>query len=347
VNLNNAKSYLLRPDRLAAAATPLVLLAMLLGGLLAFGPRFVSQNNFINMVQGPNAALGIMAVGMTLVILTGGIDLSVGAVLALVAVTVASLMHPEGPAWSFPAAAGVGLLIGTGFGAVQGVVINRLRVPAFLVTLAGMFIARGAAFAISAEGKALSGHPQLTAIGRWATTHIAKPMGEWPVIGGAMPRRLPSETLLLLAVIGVGWALLRWTRIGRTCYAIGGSPDSAKLMGLPVRLTEAAVYAVSGFCAALAAVAHVVYTKSGRPSAGELVELDAIAVVVIGGTLLTGGRGSVIGTLIGLLTYATIRSIIQFGNFNDAVFPLVIGGLLLAFLVFQRAIQSRHPASAH
>ncbi|MFI4862471.1 MAG: ABC transporter permease [Phycisphaerales bacterium JB063] len=347
MNLKTLKQHALRPDRLAAAATPVVLLTMLISGLLAFGPRFVGENNLLNMVQGPNAALGIMAIGMTLVILTGGIDLSVGAVLALVAVSVATLMDTDGLGWSFPAAAVFGLLIGAVFGTAQGLVVSRLRVPAFLVTLAGMFIARGAAFAINIEGIALSGHPQLTAISGWATEHIAKPLGSIPGLGWIIPRRMPMETLVLLVVIVLGWAILRWTRMGRTCYAIGGSPDSAKLMGLPVRLTEVGVYTLSGLCAAIAGLAHVVYTKSGRPGAGELVELDAIAVVVIGGTLLTGGRGSAIGTLVGLLTYATIRSIIQFGNFNDAVFPLVIGGLLLAFLVFQRVLQNRDPRNAH
>lgn len=343
----NLKQQLLRPDRLSAIVTPTVLLVMLIGGLIAYGPNFVGQNNLIITVQGPNAALGIMAVGMTLVILTGGIDLSVGAVFALVAVTVAMLMDPQRSGWSFSAAAIVGLVIGTLFGTAQGLLINRLKVPAFLITLAGMFIARGAAFAINSEGVALSGHPQLTLLGRWGTVNIAKPLGNLPVIGGLVPNRIPTETLLLAAVIFAGWAGLRWTRLGRTCYAIGGSPDSAKLMGLPVRLTEVGVYSVSGLCAAIAALGHIVYTKSGRPVAGELVELDAIAVVVIGGTLLAGGRGSVIGTFIGLLTYATIRSIIQFGNFNDAVFPLVIGGLLLTFLIFQRAFQSQRHSESH
>lgn len=281
---------------------------------------FFSAGVFTNLLT-DNAALGVTAVGLTLVIFTGGIDLSVGAVVGFTSIFTASLMQNHG--LSFASAAVVALLAGAALGALMGGIIHYFNQPPFLITLAGMFLMRGLAFWITTDQIPLD-NPFFVSL-----TGYALPLGK--------SLSLPSTALALLAVFAAGGLIAHYTRFGRNLLALGGSEQSALLMGLPVGATKIGAYVVSGICAAFAGLTATVYTGAGNPSLGIGLELDAIAVVVIGGTLLTGGRGHMLGTVLGLLIYATIQSAILFdGRLDSAWVRIVVGALLFAFILLQR-----------
>lgn len=278
-----------------------------------------------------NAFLLIVAVGLTFVILAGGIDLSVGAVIALSTVAQAALIQRHG--WPPLAAIGLVLMLGTGLGACMGLMIQRFALQPFVVTLAGMFLARGVATLISVDSIGID-HPLMVAV---ANVRI-------PLFAGAS---LSVGALVALAVVAVGVVLGGFTRFGRAVYAIGGNPQSASLMGLPVASTVIRVYALSGFCSALAGVVYALYMLSGYSQHALGLELDAIAAVVIGGTLLTGGRGHVAGTLCGVLILGLIQTMIAFdGRLSSWWTRIAIGLLLLVFCLLQRLLVRRAPGQA-
>lgn len=290
-----------------------------------FGSARVVANLFSD-----NAVLGITAIGMTFVILSGGIDLSVGSVVAVTTVLIASLIGKQN---MDPAVAiAIALAFGTGFGWVQGALIQRYELPAFLVTLGGMFFARGMAFLVSMESLGIT-HPFYIRL-----QELSLPLGA--------KAALPSPALIFLALFAVAFVVAHFTAFGRNIYALGGNADSARLMGLPVARTQSAVYAVSGFCSASAGAVATFYTGSGNPSTGTGLELDAIAAVVIGGTLLSGGVGFVVGTLLGVLIFGTIQSALVFdGRLNSWWLRIAIGLLLLLFILLQKGICARAPDS--
>jgi simple sugar transport system permease protein len=258
---------------------------------------------------------------MTLVIFAGGIDLSVGAVIGFTSILTATLVQKHG---IHPAiAASVALALGAALGASMGTLIHVFRQPPFLVTLAGMFLARGCAWWISTESTEIT-HPFFVTLSGYA----------WEPGGGL---HVPTTALVLVAVLAAGYVLAHHTRFGRNLLAIGGSEQSALLMGLPVGSAKILVYTLNGACAALAGLVAVIYSGSGNPSQGIGLELDAIAVVVIGGTLLTGGRGHMLGTLFGILIFGTIQSALLFdGRLSPAWSRIVVGLLLLGFILLQR-----------
>jgi galactofuranose transport system permease protein len=284
-------------------------------------PAFFSLRVLINFFA-DNSFLGIIAVGMTLVIISGGIDLSVGAVMALCATTIASLItdHHLAPLVTMP----IALAIGTGMGLAMGCVVYYLKIEPFIATLAGMFLARGTAEIISPSSIPIE-------------NHFYSRLSEMGIPVGAA--QIPITAIALLAVVAAGVYIASYTPFGRNLYAIGGDENAATLMGLPVGRTKVLVYTISGFCAALAAIVFTVYQSAGNPVAGMGMELDAIAIVVIGGTLLQGGSGSVFGTLIGTLIFGIIQTGITFqGNLSSWWTKVAIGVLLLLFILLQKAL---------
>ncbi|WP_313615067.1 galactofuranose ABC transporter, permease protein YjfF [Agrobacterium sp.] len=285
-------------------------------------PNMLSTRVIGNLLT-DNAFLGIAAVGMTFVILSGGIDLSIGSVIAFSSVFVAVLVGSFGvhPLIAFAAV----LVISTLFGCLMGGMIRFLGIPPFVVTLAGMFLARGAAYLISTESVPIS-HPVVDAIQGF---YFRFP-------GGG---RLTALAIVMLLVFAAGIIIASRTRFGANVYALGGNQQSAELMGVPVGATTIGIYALSGFLSGLAGIAYTLYTSSGYSLATVGVELDAIAAVVIGGTLLTGGAGLVAGTFIGLLIQGLIQTYIVFeGTLSSWWTKIVIGILLFVFIVLQRAI---------
>jgi galactofuranose transport system permease protein len=270
-----------------------------------------------------NAFLGITAVGMTFVILSGGIDLSVGAVIGFTGVLVAVLISWAGlhPLLAFAVA-----LVAAGlFGAAMGLAIHYLQVPSFIVTLAGMFLARGGASVITQDSVPIS-HPFY----EWISDLVIRLPG-----GG----RLSFIGILMLLIFAVGAILAHRTRFGSYVYALGGNSVSASLMGVPVARTTVQIYMLSSVLAALSGIVFSLYTSAGYPLAAMGVELDAISAVVIGGTLLTGGYGFVLGSFVGVLLLGLVQTYIIFdGTLSSWWTKIVIGVLLFLFIVLQRLI---------
>jgi ribose/xylose/arabinose/galactoside ABC-type transport system permease subunit len=309
----------LRAQHLPVLTTAAVLVGLFATFSLLF-PNFLSWRVIVNLFTN-NAHVGVIAIGLTFVILAGGIDLSVGAVMACSAVFAAYLLqvHHLSP----PVALGLALLVGTLFGAGMGTLIHFGQLPPFLVTLAGMFLARGLAFWISARSIEIR-HPFYDAV-----VNFGLPVSE--------SASLRVTSLIFITVFFAGVAVAHWTRFGRTVYAIGGSESSAQLMGMPVGATKVAIYALSGGCAALGGIVLTFQTQSADPTTGLGLELEAIAAVVIGGTLLSGGVGYVAGTLLGVLISGTILVGLDFhGGFDSSWQRIAIGALLLAFIGLQR-----------
>jgi galactofuranose transport system permease protein len=270
-----------------------------------------------------NAFLGIAAVGMTFVIISGGIDLSVGAVIGFTGMLIAVLIAWAG--WHPLAAFALSLGVAATFGATMGLAIHYLQVPAFIVTLAGMFLARGGAAVITRDSIPVN-HPFYD----WVSELVIRLPG-----GG----RLSFIGLLMVAVFIVGALVAHRTKFGSYVYALGGNETSASLMGVPVARTTVGVYLLSSTLAALAGIVYSLYTSAGYPLAAVGLELDAISAVVIGGTLLTGGYGFVLGTFIGVMLLGLVQTYIIFdGTLSSWWTKIVIGALLFLFIVLQRLI---------
>ncbi|MBG7619485.1 sugar ABC transporter permease YjfF [Herbaspirillum sp. AP02] len=300
--------------------TVVLLVIMLLAGAAGYD-GFLSPQVMLNLLI-DNAFLLVVAIGMSFVILSGGIDLSVGSVLALTTMVAAFLLQH----WHWPPLLVMVtvLLMGAGFGAAMGAMIHYFKLQAFIVTLAGMFLARGLCYLISIDSITID-DPFFTAMSQ---TRIE--------FAGLF---ISPSVVIALIVLAVAIWMAHGTRFGRAVYAIGGSESSAMLMGLPVARTKVLVYAFSGFCASVAGLLFSFYMLSGYGLHAQGVELDAIAAVVIGGTLLTGGYGYVAGTLTGVLILGVIQTLIAFdGSLSSWWTKIFIGALLFVFCVAQRVI---------
>ncbi|MEJ7805043.1 MAG: galactofuranose ABC transporter, permease protein YjfF [Telluria sp.] len=304
------------------AFTPLVTLALLAAMLVIGGvayPGFLSVQVLFNLLI-DNAFLLVLAIGMGFVILSGGIDLSVGSVLALATMISAWLLGVAH--WPPLLVICTVLTLGALFGGAMGWLIHAFKLQPFIVTLAGMFLARGLCYLISIDSMTIDD-----------PLYLAMSQSQFALLGGFVsPSALVALAMLALAV----W-LAHYTAFGRSVYAIGGNEQSALMMGLPVARTKVLVYAFSGFCAALAGVLFSFYMLSGYGLHAQGAELDAIAAVVIGGTLLTGGYGYVAGALSGVLVLGTIQTLIAFdGTLSSWWTRIVIGALLFLFCGVQR-----------
>jgi galactofuranose transport system permease protein len=314
---------------LPLAATVSLFFVVATLGSIAY-PGFFSAQVFFNLFI-DNAFLIIVAVGMTFVILSGGIDLSVGSVIALTTMVSASLVEQHG--WRLALVLPVVLLMGAAFGAFMGVLIERFDLQPFIVTLAGMFMARGLCYLISIDSISIT-DPLYSAVSQWRI----------PVWGGAS---ISVGAVLAIVVLLGGIFVAHCTPFGRAVYAVGGNENSALLMGLPVRGTLIGVYALSGFCSALAGVVFTFYMLSGYGLHAVGLELDAIAAVVIGGTLLSGGVGYVAGTLFGALMLGIIQTLISFdGSLSSWWTRIAVGVLLFVFCLLQRLFAAPGSASA-
>ncbi|MCU8075081.1 galactofuranose ABC transporter, permease protein YjfF [Shewanella sp. SM29] len=307
--------------------TASLLLVMFLIGSMQF-EGFASVRVVTNLFR-DNAFLLITALGMTLVIISGGIDLSVGSVIALSGVLTSVLITEYH--WHPLLAFALVLPLGTLFGALMGSIIHVYKLQPFIVTLAGMFLARGMATTISEESIAID-HPFYDAI---ADLSIALP--------GHGSLDISSLIFILFFIIVA--VMMHYSRFGINVYALGGNAQSAELMGISIAKTTICIYALSSFLATLAGIVFTFYTFSGYALGAIGVELDAIAAVVIGGTLLTGGRGFVLGTVLGVFLMGVIQTYITFdGTLSSWWTKIVIGLLLFFFIVLQKLLNGRKPS---
>ena len=289
------------------------------GGLL--------YNNFFSTlvlgnILSDNAFIIIAAIGTTFVILSGGIDLSIGSMIGFVGVAMANL---DAAGWHPLASAALMLAFGLGFGALQGFIIDFCDIQPFIVTLAGLFLLRGACFMVNLDSVPL----RHDFVSEFAGANI-------PLPGGGS---LTSSAVVMLAVLAAAVLIAHFTRFGSNVYAIGGDRPSAILMGVPVRRTTVMIYALGGFYSSLGGVIYALYTSSGYPLAGSGNELTAIASVVLGGTLLTGGSGFVFGTLFGGMILGLIATLINFNGSLNGAWIMVSGGILLfLFIILHRSL---------
>lgn len=303
------------------AATTLIFIVAYAVCIMQY-PAMWSTRVFGNFLT-DNAFLGIAAVGATFVILSGGIDLSVGAIIGLTGVVTAILISWVGlhPLFAFA----IVLSLAAAFGAGMGAAIHFLRVPPFIVTLAGMFLARGLASVLTQDSIPIDHDFYRTISGLY-----------YKLPGGGRLSAIGVSMLLTFLVCGF---IAHKTRFGSFVYAIGGNPTSAALMGVPVGRTTVAIYALGSFLGGLAGIVYSLYTSAGYPLAAVGIELDSIAAVVIGGTLLTGGYGFVFGTLIGVMLQGLVQTYIVFdGTLSSWWTKIAIGFLLFMFILLQKLV---------
>ena len=291
-----------------------VLLALCIAAAL-ISDAFLNPFNLVNVAR-QIALFGIVSVGMTFVILTAGIDLSVGSIVAVTAVISALLLDAGVPvALVIPA----GLAVGLSLGAVNGVGITIGRLPPFIMTLGMMVMGRGLAMTIS------DGHP----------IHFQQASADFAWLGQGYLLGLPVPVWIFAIVATTAYIVLRYTTFGRTIYAVGSNPEAARLSGINVQLTIFSVYAISGFLSALTALIFVSRLTVGEPVAGVGLELEAIAVTVIGGTSLFGGEGGIVGTVIGAAIFAVLANILNLAGVSPFTQQIVKGAIIVIAVLFE------------
>lgn len=310
----------MRERYLPLAATIVVFAALFITGGLLY--RHFFSFLVLGHILADNAFIITAAIGTTFVILSGGIDLSIGSMIGFVGVCMASL---DTLGWHPLASAALMLAFGIMFGAFLGFIIDFCEIQPFIITLAGLFMLRGACFMVTLDSIPIR-HPFVSQFAGW---RIPLPDHGF----------LASSAIVMLVMLVVAIVIAHFTRFGTNIYAIGGDRTSAILMGVPIRKTTIMIYALGSFYSALGGVIYAFYTSSGYPLAGSGNELNAIASVVLGGTLLTGGVGMVAGTLFGGMILGLIATLIIFnGSLNGAWIMITSGVLLFLFIVMQRSL---------
>ncbi|MCB0896505.1 MAG: ABC transporter permease [Nocardioides sp.] len=307
------------------AGLVVALLLICIVGAVTAGERFSSTDNALTILR-LAATIGVVSIGMTFVIIGGGIDLSVGAIVALSSVwctTVATQTMAENTHWIVMV--GVALLVGAGCGLVNGLLIAYGNIVPFIMTLAMLASARGLAEIISDKktqivGSGVSGFKEF-----FNRDFLGVDVQIW----------------LFALVAVVGWILLNRTTFGRRTVAVGGNPEAARLAGINVKRHTVYLYVLIGICCGIAALILVAKTTTGSSTHGTLYELDAIAAVVIGGTLLTGGRGTIVGTVLGVLIFSTLTNIFILNNRSFSEQSLFKGAIIVAAVLLQQRLASR------
>ena len=275
--------------------------------LWALTPHFLTVSNLLNIAQ-QTSINAIVAAGMTFVIISGGIDLSVGSIVALAGVALGTVLQAGQPAIVAVIAA---VTVGVACGLMNGLLVSVGRLPPFIATLGMMSVARGSALVVT-EGRPISG---FTEGFRWVATGSIGP--------------IPAPVIVTVMVYALAHVVITRTTFGRYVYAIGGNEEATRLSGVAVRFHKTAIYAVSGLMSAVAAVVLTARLNSAQPIAGMMYELDAIAAAVIGGTSLMGGEGSLFGTLVGALIMGVLRNGLNLLGVSSFLQQIVIGGVIV------------------
>jgi len=294
-------------------------LAGLCALLTVLTPHFLTVSNLLNITE-QTTINAVIAVGMTFVILSGGIDLSVGSLVALSGIVLGSALQLHLP---LPVAILLGLLTGAACGLVNGVLITRGRLPPFIATLGMMSMARGAAL-LYTDGRPISGFEE-----------------GFRVLSTGRPLMIPSPVLLMAGVYLAAHFVLTRTIFGRYVYAIGGNEEATRLSGVRVGYYKTQVYVLSGVTSAVAAVTLTARLNSAQPIAGIMYELDAIAATVIGGTSLMGGSGTLVGTLIGALIMGVLRNGLNLIGISSFLQQVVIGAVIIAAVLLDSTLSAR------
>lgn len=330
-------NFVSNPKYLMVLATIGIFLVIYAFGAIVYGAKGFTKLRTFTMLFVDNAYIGISAVGMTMVLITGGIDLSVAAVASLTGMFLAygTTVLGLNPWLCMAFSVFVGIALGLGMGAL----VTYLKIPPFVATLTGMFLARGVCSLISRESISIN-NEVIDALAGWKVYFMKYSGDEWVKIKPVAYINL--NVVLFIVMILLGTYILQKTRFGRNVYAIGGNEQSARLMGLPVDRTKMMVYGFNGLCSALAGIAYALYVKSGWNLALQGGELDVISAAVIGGVLLSGGVGYMVGTFFGVLLKAVIPCLITFNGTLSSWWGKIITGLLvLLFVALQQIVMSR------
>ena len=330
-------NFVSNPKYLMVLATIGIFLVIYAFGAIVYGAKGFTKLRTFTMLFVDNAYIGISAVGMTMVLITGGIDLSVAVVASLTGMFLAygTTVLGLNPWLCMAFSVFVGIALGLGMGAL----VTYLKIPPVVATLTGMFLARGVCSLISRESISIN-NEVIDALAGWKVYFMKYSGGEWVKIKPVAYINL--NVVLFIVMILLGTYILQKTRFGRNVYAIGGNEQSARLMGLPVDRTKMMVYGFNGLCSALAGIAYALYVKSGWNLALQGGELDVISAAVIGGVLLSGGVGYMVGTFFGVLLKAVIPCLITFNGTLSSWWGKIITGLLvLLFVALQQIVMSR------
>ena len=313
-----------------------VFFLMYIAAVVFLGSGFLKPQTFFNILN-ENAALIILSCGMSLVMITGGIDISVGTLTALVCMSCAVNLDFNGG--NVLTAILISLGIGLAFGLVQGYLIAYLEIQPFIVTLAGMFFAKGMTTIVNATQFNVQ-NEEFQAL---KATRITVPgMGSYNKLGDYVPAYVEIGVIVALLVVIALFVVLRWTKVGRGFYAIGGNSQSASMLGINVKRTTSIAYVLCGLLAGLGGFVYFLHVGSGSPSHASGAEMNAIASSIIGGTMLSGGSGNIIGTLFGVLSLSTIKNIVSSLGLDEAWWTnITVAAMICLFLVIQSIVLSR------
>lgn len=320
--------------------TIVVFFLMYIGAIVFQGKGFLKPQTFLNILN-TNAALLITSCGMSLVMITGGIDISVGGVVALVSMSCAVYLDYKGG--SIFGAILLALGIGLAFGLVQGFLVAYLDIQPFIVTLAGMFFARGMTTIVHTNPF----NVENAAFVALKDTRIVVPfLGSVNKRGVYVDAYVEIGVIVALLVVAIMFCVLRWTKLGRWFYAVGGNKQSALMLGINVKRTKFLSHLICGTLAGVAGFVYFMHVGSGSASHASGMEMNAIASSIIGGTMLTGGVGNIIGTLFGVLSLSTIQNIVSSAGLDQAWWTgITIAAMLCLFLVIQSVVMARKKRS--
>ena len=326
----------LSDSNLLLVITILVFVVMYLCAVLFLGSGFRKPQTFFNILN-ENAALLILSCGMSLVMITGGIDISVGTLTALVCMSCAVNLDYQGG--NVTTAILIALGIGTAFGLVQGFLIAYLEIQPFIVTLAGMFFAKGMTTIVNST----QFNVENAAFRALKDTRIDVPgMGSVNKLGTYVPAYVEIGVVIALAVVVVLFVTLRWTKFGRGVYAVGGNSASANMLAINVKRTKFVAHLLCGILAGVGGFVYFLHVGSGSPSHASGAEMNAIASSIIGGTMLTGGVGNIAGTMFGVLSLSTIKNIVASLGLDEAWWTnITVAAMICLFLVIQSLVLAR------
>ena len=316
--------------------TIVVFFAMYAAAMIFIGRGFLKVQTFFNILN-ENAALIILSCAMSVVMITGGIDISVGKLTALICMSAAVNLDYQGG--SVLSALLLALGIGLAFGLVQGYLVAYLQIQPFIVSLAGMFFAKGMTTIVNATQFNVQ-HAGFQAL---KNTRVYVPgAGSYNKLGVFVPAYVEIGVIVAILVVLVLFVLLRWTKLGRNFYAVGGNPQSANMLGINVKRTKFLAHLLCSFLAGIGGFVYFLHVGSGAPSHATGAEMNAIASSIIGGTMLTGGVGNIIGTFFGVLSLSTIKNIVSLLGLDDAWWTNITVALMICiFLVVQSIVLMR------
>lgn len=297
-----------------------------------WGGGFLNPQQFLDLFNN-NSFLIVVSCGLTIVMIAGGIDISVGGITALV--TMACVVYLDDKGGSVAGSMALALGIGTAFGLVQGVLVSYLEIQPFIVSLAGMFFARGMTTIVSVAPRTAE-HELFLALKEFRI--VIPGIGSYGKTGNFIPARIELGVVIAIAIVILVFFLLKWTRFGRNLYAIGGNSQSARMLGINVKRTRFFSYLLCGVLSGIGGYVYLLHTGAGNAGNASAAEMQAIASAIIGGTLLTGGVGNVIGTLFGVLSLKTINNIVIASGLREPYWQSITTGLMLCFFILLQSV---------